>query len=101
MGKKDSKKVQVLKAFAHEKRLKIIQLLLEKPQTWTELSKIKMNPNSLHEHLGVLRDAGIVDLIDSGTTSDHRLYSLTEKGKDLILKILGPIIEIVEDMKNE
>lgn len=89
----EKKYVAVLKAFANGTRLHIIQQLLEKPRTWTQLMfELKLNPKSLRDHLKILQDTGIV------TVNKPHGYKMTEVGKELILKILGPIIEMTKGL---
>jgi ArsR family transcriptional regulator, arsenate/arsenite/antimonite-responsive transcriptional repressor len=69
-----------LKLLANPKRLQIIHLLMEGVQCNCELGDaLKMAPNLISHHLGLLRDAGLVDVERDIVDARWLYYSLNEQ----------------------
>jgi len=70
------------KALSSESRVKIIKLLQKRNFTLSELSgKLSMALPTVKQHLGILSQAGIVNLVDEGRK--WKYYTLTKKGKTI------------------
>jgi ArsR family transcriptional regulator, arsenate/arsenite/antimonite-responsive transcriptional repressor len=70
---------QRLKLLANPKRLQIIHLLMEGVQCNCELGDaLDMAPNLISHHLGLLRDAGLVDVERDAVDARWLYYSLNE-----------------------
>ena len=81
----------VLKALAHETRLKILSMLNNQPQTWTEmLNELNINSKSLRDHLQYLRDRDLVK------KSDTVGFEITSAGKLLLEISLKEILDVIE-----
>ncbi len=85
---------EICSTFAHPKRLLIIDVLRDKEMNVTELSKITgILKSNLSQHLGILRDKGIVRARKEGT---QVFYSLAHpniiKAFDLISQFLMDLI---------
>lgn len=81
----------VLKALAHETRLKILSMLNNQPQTWTEmLNELSINSKSLRDHLQYLRDRDLVK------KSDTIGFEITSAGKLLLEISLKEILNVIE-----
>jgi ArsR family transcriptional regulator, arsenate/arsenite/antimonite-responsive transcriptional repressor len=71
---------QRLKLLANPKRLQIIHLLMEGVQCNCELGDaLKMAPNLISHHLGLLRDAGLVAVERDAVDARWLYYSLNEQ----------------------
>jgi ArsR family transcriptional regulator, virulence genes transcriptional regulator len=78
-----------LKALANEQRLHILCSLLEKPLAVGELNgKVKLSQSALSQHLGVLRESGLVDAERQGQTIR---YSIPEGDVRRVLSVLHEI----------
>jgi ArsR family transcriptional regulator, virulence genes transcriptional regulator len=78
-----------LKALANEQRLCILCSLLERPLAVGELNgKVKLSQSALSQHLGVLRESGLVDAERRGQTIE---YSIPEGEVRRVLSILHDI----------
>ena len=74
---------QEFKSLSSENRVKILKLLDERNHTLTELAKkLSLSSPSTKQHLGVLLENRLVELIDEGRK--WKYYSLTRKGKQLV-----------------
>jgi ArsR family transcriptional regulator, arsenate/arsenite/antimonite-responsive transcriptional repressor len=68
---------QQLKLLANPKRLQIIHLLMEGVQCNCELGEaLDMAPNLISHHLGLLRDAGLIDVERDAMDARWLYYSL-------------------------
>lgn len=71
---------QQLKLLANPKRLQILHLLMEGVQCNCELGDaLEMAPNLISHHLGLLRDAGLVDVERDAVDARWLYYSLNEE----------------------
>lgn len=71
---------QRLKLLANPKRLQILHLLMEGVQCNCELGDaLEMAPNLISHHLGLLRDAGLVDVERDAVDARWLYYSLNEE----------------------
>ncbi len=71
---------QQLKLLANPKRLQIVHLLMEGVQCNCELGDaLEMAPNLISHHLGLLRDAGLVDVERDAVDARWLYYSLNEQ----------------------
>jgi ArsR family transcriptional regulator, arsenate/arsenite/antimonite-responsive transcriptional repressor len=71
---------QRLKLLANPKRLQIIHLLMEGVQCNCELGEaLDMAPNLISHHLGLLRDAGLVEVERDIVDARWLYYSLNEE----------------------
>jgi ArsR family transcriptional regulator, arsenate/arsenite/antimonite-responsive transcriptional repressor len=71
---------QRLKLLANPKRLQIIHLLMEGVQCNCELGEaLDMAPNLISHHLGLLRDAGLVEVERDIADARWLYYSLNEE----------------------
>jgi DNA-binding transcriptional ArsR family regulator len=78
-----------LKALANEQRLCILCSLLEKPLAVGELNgKVKLSQSALSQHLGVLREGGLVHAKRQGQTIR---YSIPEGDARRVLSVLHDI----------
>jgi ArsR family transcriptional regulator, virulence genes transcriptional regulator len=78
-----------LKALANEQRLSILCNLLERPLTVGELNgKIDLSQSALSQHLGVLREGGLVDAERQGQTIS---YSIPEGDVRRVLSVLHDV----------
>jgi ArsR family transcriptional regulator len=69
-----------LKLLANPKRLQILHLLMEGVQCNCELGDaLDMAPNLISHHLGLLRDAGLVDVERDVVDARWLYYSLNEE----------------------
>lgn len=69
-----------LKLLANPKRLRILHLLMEGVQCNCELGDaLDMAPNLISHHLGLLRDAGLVDVERDVVDARWLYYSLNEE----------------------
>ena len=57
----DEEMVRIAKAFSHERRIQIMQVLMQNPKTRTEImSLIRIRPTPLKHHLQFLQESGCV-----------------------------------------
>lgn len=71
---------QQLKLLANPKRLQLIHLLMEGVQCNCELGDaLDMAPNLISHHLGLLRDAGLVDVERDAVDARWLYYSINEE----------------------
>jgi DNA-binding transcriptional ArsR family regulator len=78
-----------LKALANEQRLCILCSLLERPLAVGELNeKVTLSQSALSQHLGVLREAGLVEAERQGQTIR---YSVPEGAVHRVLSVLHEI----------
>lgn len=69
-----------LKLLANPKRLQLIHLLMEGVQCNCELGEaLDMAPNLISHHLGLLRDAGLVNVERDAVDARWLYYSLNEE----------------------
>lgn len=74
---------QEFKALSSDNRTKMLKLLVERNHTLTEISKkIGISSPSSKQHLDVLKNAQLVELLDEGRK--WKYYSLTRKGKKIL-----------------
>jgi DNA-binding transcriptional ArsR family regulator len=74
---------QELKALASESRTKILKNLNERNHTLSELStKLNMTPPTIKQHIKILMNCGLIELIDEGRK--WKYYTLTKKGKQIL-----------------
>lgn len=67
-------KYKILKALSNEHRFKIVELLNKGERAaWALLLDVKVSPQSLHEHMKVLKEAGIVEDEKSGAEVFYKL----------------------------
>ena len=70
-------------ALAVDTRVKLLKSLSERRRTLTELSQqLEMSPSSIKEHLDVLKDVSLVQMIDDG--HKWKYYEITRKGSEII-----------------
>jgi DNA-binding transcriptional ArsR family regulator len=73
---------QEFKALSSESRTKILKTLNQRNHTLSELSaKLNMAPPTIKQHIKILMDCGLIELIDEGRK--WKYYSLTKKGKQI------------------
>jgi DNA-binding transcriptional ArsR family regulator len=73
---------KMLKALSTETRQEIIKMLLKRPYTASELSKmLNRHVTTITEHLNILEKSGLISKKD--TTNKWIYYALTEKGEKL------------------
>jgi DNA-binding transcriptional ArsR family regulator len=66
----DDAEIRTLKSLVHVDRLRIAGALASRPQTATELAAgLSLAPKDVARHLAMLRDAGLVEPLASGTPS--------------------------------
>ena len=81
---------QQLKLLANPKRLQLIHLLMEGVQCNCELGDaLDMAPNLISHHLGLLRDAGLVDVERDAVDARWLYYSINEASLAQLNKIYG------------
>ncbi len=62
------------RAMGDENRIRILSLLVQAPANVTALTRdLKMNQASVSKHLGILRQAGLVDFERLGSQSIYRI----------------------------
>jgi len=83
----EARTVAMLRALANPARFRIVQVLAErKDATVAGLGEaLPLAPSSLFEHLGVLREAGIVQAVGEGSA---RLYCLDPSAPDFLAAVL-------------
>lgn len=65
---------QVFKALADPTRRRVLQLLRQRPMTAGELAdRFDVSKPTMSAHFAVLKGAGLIDAIKSGTTITYRL----------------------------
>lgn len=83
MGKQADKAEALLKAMASRPRLMVLCHLTEgEKAVWELLDEIQLSPSALSQHLGILREQGLVTTRREGQTI---YYALTE----------GPSLDII------
>lgn len=81
---------QQLKLLANPKRLQLIHLLMEGVQCNCELGDaLDMAPNLISHHLGLLRDAGLVDVERDAVDARWLYYSINEEALAQLNAIYG------------
>jgi len=81
--------IDMLKALAEENRLKIVELLSKGSLCVCEIEKkVKLPQNLVSHHLGVLKEAGIIENCRCGK---NNYYSLNKNGLHNIIKELTKI----------
>ncbi|HOO74273.1 MAG TPA: metalloregulator ArsR/SmtB family transcription factor [Tepiditoga sp.] len=69
-------RVKVLKALAHDERLKILDFIKDEPKCVCEIIKISnFTQSNLSQHLKILRDADIVDYEKDGNKVVYSIKS--------------------------
>lgn len=81
---------QRLKLLANPKRLQLIHLLMEGVQCNCELGDaLDMAPNLISHHLGLLRDAGLVNVERDAVDARWLYYSMNEEALAQLNAIYG------------
>lgn len=81
---------QQLKLLANPKRLQLIHLLMEGVQCNCELGEaLNIAPNLISHHLGLLRDAGLVDVERDAIDARWLYYSINETALAQLNAIYG------------
>ncbi len=69
-----SRVAERFRALGDENRIRILSLLVQAPANVTTLTRdLKMNQASVSKHLGILRQAGLVDFERLGAQSIYRI----------------------------
>lgn len=81
---KQSVNINKLKTIGNKDRIRILNILMNKPMSWTELqNQFDMNPNTLNYHLTRLIHSGFIarDIVPSENDKPGTKYSILEEGE--------------------
>jgi len=94
MGEPPVSLKRIARCLADETRLKLLQLISQKPRTFTELVDMTgISKSTIHHHMIALRGAGLIylDIVDRNS-----IYTLRKEGIRELYMLLGQYLNIEE-----
>ena len=98
-------KTELFKALAHPARIRILELLADRPRPVGELLPlVGLESSHLSQQLGVLRRAGLVTSRKEGSSSiyairDPELVELLAAAKRVLINSLSSTRDLLEDLR--
>lgn len=84
-------KAEFVKALAHPIRLQILDLLMEKPMTVSEISQaLKREHSGVSRHISVLKGEGVIGTKNKGVPA---FYSITHESVQAIIECANSVLK--------